>query len=320
MALPLSSISLLAILAGITLVAWFIFGGPIFQVGPDEEGVVQTFGKHISSVGPGLHFKWPWPVQKAQMPKVTEVKRIEIGFRTIHQGPPAIYQDASNNMDMLREAQMLTGDENIVNSSMIIQYQIKNAADYLFNVKDQEETLRDLAEACERQVIGDRPIDDVLTIGKTEIQVSIAEKIQELADKYSLGIRVIAVQLQDVQPPQQVAQAFKDVATAKEDKSRLINAALGYRNEKLPKARGEVAKVLRESEAYKQARIARAQGDAARFSALYEEYVKAPEVTHERLYLETMRKVLPRASKVIIDEKAGVLNINDLTQLLKKNP
>jgi membrane protease subunit HflK len=303
------------IVAALLLLVWFVFGGPVYVVGPDEEGVIQTFGRYTSSASPGLHFKLPWPIQTVKLPKVTEVKRLEIGFRTVSQGPPAVYRDANNDPRMLREAQMLTGDENVVNNSMIVQYKILDAVAYLFNVKSQEDTLHDLAEAAERQIVGNRPIDDTLTVGKTEIQLEIAEKIQVMADLYGLGVQIIAVQLQDVQPPREVANAFKDVATAKEDRNRIINTSRGYQNEKIPKARGEAAQLLRQAEAYERERVARAEGDAARFLALAEEYKKAPAITKQRLYLETMRSVLPRFRKVIVDEHASIINLNQLGAL-----
>ncbi len=295
------------------ILVWFIFGGPFYIVDADEEGIIQTFGRYTSSTSPGLHFKFPWPIQTVKLPKVTQVKRIEVGFRTVSQGPPAVYRDAGNDPRMLKEAQMLTGDENVVNSSMIVQYRIRNPVAYLFNVRDPTQTLHHLAEAAERQVVGNRPIDDTLTVGKTEIQIEIQEKIQSLADLYDIGVQIIAVQLQDVQPPREVANAFKDVATAKEDRNRIINTARGYQNEKIPQARGEAAKLLREAEGYERERVARAEGDVSRFLALAKEYEKARSITRERLYLETMKAVLPRFKKVIVDEEASIVNLNQLT-------
>jgi membrane protease subunit HflK len=311
--LNISPTAAAAVILGLLLIVWLIFGGPIYVVGPDEEGVVQTFGKYTSSTSPGLHFKFPWPIQTVSLPKVTEVKRLEVGFRTITLGPPAKYRDASNSEGMLREAQMLTGDENVVNSSMIVQYKIRDAVEFLFNVKAPEELLHDLAEASERQIIGNRPIDDALTIGKTDIQLEIADKMQEMADVYGVGVQIIAVQLQDVKAPKQVAAAFTDVATAKEDLNQIVNTARGYQNEQIPKARGQAAKLLREAEAYELERVAKAEGDVARFLALAEEYQKAPSITKERLYLETMKSVLPRFRKVIVDEEASIVNLNQLT-------
>jgi len=301
-------------LAGLVLLLllWFIFGGPIYIVGPDEEGVIQTFGKYTSSNPPGLHFKFPWPIQVVKLPKVTEVKRLELGFETVSQGTPAVYRDADNDPQMLKEAQMLTGDENVVNNSMIVQYKIRDSIAYLFNIEDPEGTLHDLAEAAERQVVGNRPIDDTLTGGKMEIQLEIAEKMQAMADLYGVGVQIIAVQLQAVQPPREVADAFKDVAAAKEDRSRIINISRGYQNEEIPKARGNAAKLLREAEGYERERVAKAEGDASRFLALAQEYKKAPSITKERLYLETMKSVLPRFRKVIVDEHANIVNLNQL--------
>ena len=301
-----------AIVIALLLLAWLIFGGPVYMVGPDEEGVVQTFGKYSYSTSPGLHFKLPWPIQTVKLPRVTEVKRLEIGFRTITLGPPARYHDVTNDARMLKEAQMLTGDENVINSSMIVQFKIRDAVAYLFNVKNPDATIHDLAEAAERQIIGNRPIDDVLTVGKTEIQLEIAEKIQAMADLYGIGVYIIAAQLQDVKAPREVAAAFTDVATAKEDRNRIINTSRGYQNEQIPKARGQAAQLLRQAEGYERERIARSEGDVARFLALAKEYKKAPSITKERLYLETMKSVLPRFNKVIVDEEASIINLNQL--------
>jgi membrane protease subunit HflK len=268
----------------VLLLIWFFAGGPIYKVDTDEEGVIQTFGKYSSSTGSGIHLKFPWPVQSVTKPKVAKVLRIEVGFRTINQGPPPEYIDASNNREMLREAQMLTGDENIVNSSLVLQYKIRNAPDYLFNVRNQERTLRDVIEAVSRQVLGNRPIDDALTDKKPEIQQEISEGIQKVADLYGLGIEVRSLQLQDVNPPEEVAQAFKDVATAKEDRARLVNEAKGYQNEKIPVARGNAAKLIR-----------------------------APSITWKRMYFEAMADVLPSIKKVVVDSEASIINLNDIS-------
>ena len=296
----------------VVLVLFLAYGRPVFRVNQDERGIITTFGKFTEDVGPGLHIKLPAPIQRVYKPKVQETKRIEVGFRTVSVGPPAVYRDPTNNAQMRQEAEMLTGDENIVSSSLIVQFRIKDAAAYLFNVPFPEATLHDLSQSVERQVVGDRPIDHVLITGKTEIQVDIQSRLQELADLYGLGLHIVTVKLQSVQPPQEVAAAFKDVATAKEDKSRIINLARGYANEEIPKARGEAARLMREAEGYRKTRTAQAQGDVARFLALAEEFAKAPEVTRQRLYLETMQMVLPRVRKTILDKDSGVLNLNDL--------
>lgn len=306
-------------LAGLILVlifgVWLISGGPYYIVDPDEEGVVKTFGKYTKSTGPGFHLKFPWPIQTVETPKVTEVKRLEVGMRTL---PSGMVLDFRNSREMLQEAQMLTGDENIVNADMIIQYKIKDAKHYLYNLRDPIGTLRHIGEASMRLVIGDHSIDDALINRRIEMQEEIKILAQEIADMYQIGVQIVQVQLQDVYPPQQVERAFKDVATAREDKERMINEARGYANEKIPRAQGEAARVLREAESYAKERIARAKGDVSRFNSIAEEYDKAPEVTRERYYQETMQQVLSRVDKVIVDEKVGLIGHTDLGNLMKE--
>jgi membrane protease subunit HflK len=208
---------------------------------------------------------------------------------------------------------MLTGDLNIVSSEFIVQYRIKNAEEYLFNAKDVETVLRDAAEAAKRQVVGDKVIDYVLTVGKAEIQEEVRTLLQEIMDNYKAGIHIVAVQLQDVEPPKPVIGAFKDVASAKEDKDKFINQAEAYRNEVIPRAQGEAQKLLNEAQAYKEEKINRAKGEADRFTKILEESKKAEDVTRKRLYLETMESVLSGMDKFIIDSKNNSsLNILEL--------
>lgn len=270
---------------------WAISG--FYIVEADEQGVVRRFGEMVRVTQPGINYHLPWPIEKVDTPKVTEVRRLEIGFRTIDPGPPARYRKVAY------ESHMLTGDENIVDCELIVQYRIMDAANYLFNVRGQEETVRDAGESALRQVIGKHHIDEALTTGKSEIQQETKDLLQRILDKYEVGLLVVAVQLQDVHPPQEVIQAFKDVASAKEDKNKLINLAQGYRNDVIPKARGESEKVLREAEAYKEERINRSEGDIQRFQKVLTEYRKAKQVTARRMYLETMEKVLPKVKKVV---------------------
>jgi membrane protease subunit HflK len=278
-----------------------------YIVDADEQGVVKRFGKYNRTEKPGIHFKLPWPIESVQKPKVTQVKRIEIGFRTIDPGPPASYREVPE------ESLMLTGDLNIVSSEFIVQYRIKDAEEYLFNVKDVETVLRDAAEAAKRQVIGDKEIDYVLTVGKAEIQEEVRGLLQEIMDSYKAGIHIVAVQLQDVEPPKPVIGAFKDVASAKEDRDKFINQAEAYRNEVVPRAQGEAQKLLNEAEAYKAEKINRAKGEADRFIKILEEAKKAEDVTRKRLYLETMESVLSGMDKFIIDSKnSSSLNILEL--------
>lgn len=293
---PLLTMGALPIL-GIALVLWLLTG--IYVVGPDEVGVVQTFGKYSRAGQSGLNYHFPYPIETVKTPKVTEVKRIEIGFRSVGKNQ---YQTVE------RESLMLTGDENIVDAEMIVQYKIKDPEAYLFNFIKPELTVREASEASLRTVVGRHNIDEALTSGKFMIQEETKELVQSILDKYKTGIIVVAVQLQDVSPPQQVIAAFKDVASAKEDKNKMVNQAEGYRNDLIPKARGEAQSMIREAEGYKKARIARAEGDIAKFSAVLKEYRKAKGVTETRMYLETMEEILPKIEKIIIpDAKSGNL-------------
>ena len=293
---PLLTMGALPIL-GIALVLWLLTG--IYVVGPDEVGVVQTFGKYSRAGQSGLNYHFPYPIETVKTPKVPEVKRIEIGFRSVGKNQ---YQTVE------RESLMLTGDENIVDAEMIVQYKIKDPEAYSFNFIKPELTVREASEASLRTVVGRHNIDEALTSGKFMIQEETKELVQSILDKYKTGIIVVAVQLQDVSPPQQVIAAFKDVASAKEDKNKMVNQAEGYRNDLIPKARGEAQSMIREAEGYKKARLARAEGDVAKFSAVLKEYRKAKGVTETRMYLETMEEILPKIEKIIIpDAKSGNL-------------
>lgn len=299
------------ILLGVALLVWLLAGGPFYTVGPEEEGVVLTLGKHTSTVGPGFHLKLPWPIQRVYTPAVNVVRRIEVGFRTIPDTDPPRFR-GFDDPEMLNEAQMLTGDENIVNCSAIIQYRISDASAYLFNVRNQEETLRDIAEASIRLVVGDNAIDAVLTTGKVEIMGRIRDLVQEVSEDYGMGIIVVAVQIMDVQPPEQVSAAFKDVATAREDMQSYINQAEGYRNEKIPNARADSISTVNSALGYRARRVNKAIGDANRFLAVAAEYAKSPEVTAVRLQLEALGEVLDSASVTVVDASAGALTHYDL--------
>ncbi|MBP8718770.1 MAG: FtsH protease activity modulator HflK [Candidatus Atribacteria bacterium] len=294
----------------ILLIVILYLASGIYIVQPNEQGVIRRFGKFTRIDSPGLHYHLPFPFETAVTPSVTEVKRIEIGFRTARGG----------YLEVPEEALMLTGDENIVSAESIVQYRIKNAADYLFNIIDPELTVRNAAEAALRKVIGSRKIDDALTEGKYEIQEETKLLIQEILDEYQSGILVIAVQLQDVNPPEEVSAAFKDVASAKEDKSKFINEAEGYRNDVIPKARGEAAKIVKEAEGYKIERVRKAEGDVAKFNQILAEYQNGKEVTRNRLYIETMESVLPHMKKYILEEKENnILKILPLNEPYAKD-
>ncbi len=294
------------IVVAVILLIWFLVGGPFYTVNPEEEGVVLTFGRHTSTVEPGFHLKLPWPIQRVYTPKVDVVQRIEIGFRTIQGTDPPQYR-GFDEPDMLSEGQILTGDENIINLSAIVQYRIKDSKAYLFNVRDQVSTLRDISEASIRLVVGDNAVDAVLTTGKVEIADRIHQLVQEMADDYGLGVTIVAVQLMDVQPPTQVADAFKDVATAREDMQAYINDAEGYRNEQLPEARADSISQVNQAMGYMARRTNRARGDTRRFTAVAAEYARSPGVTATRLHLEALTAVLDTAEVVVVDGDAGAL-------------
>ena len=294
-------------LVGIALVLWMLTG--IYVVGPDEVGVVQTFGKYSRAAQSGLNYHFPFPIEKVSTPKVTEVKRIEIGFRTVGKNQ---YQTIA------RESLMLTGDENIVDAEMIVQYKIKDPVAYTFNFIEPELTVRQASEASLRTVVGRHNIDEALTSGKFMIQEESKELIQNILDKYNTGILVVAVQLQDVSPQEQVIAAFKDVASAKEDKNRMINQAEGYRNDIITKARGEAQAQIREAEGYKEARIARAEGDVSKFNSVLKEYRKSKEVTETRMFLETAEEILSNREKIIVPDGKEGSNLINLLNLKAK--
>ena len=300
--IPDFNFKLTPVIIGIILL-WL--GTGIYIVGPDEVGVVRTFGKFSRVVQSGLNWKFPAPIETVDTPKVTEVKRIEIGFRTLKNGQ---YRTVE------KESLMLTGDENIVDAEMIVQYKIKDPVSYLFKIVGPELTVREAAEASLRTIVGRNKIDETLTTGKFTIQEETKNQLQDILDNYNSGIHIVAVQLQDVSPPKEVIGAFKDVASAKEDKNRMINQAEGYRNDIIPKARGEGEAMIRDAEGFKQSRIKRSEGDAVKFTTILKEYRKAKSITEKRLYLETMEKVLPDIEKIIVPDKnsGNMLNLLNL--------
>ena len=302
--IPEFNFKITPVLIGV-LVVWLLTG--IYVVGPDEVGVVRTFGEFTRVTQSGLNWKFPSPIETANTPKVTEVKRIEFGFRSLKNGQ---YRTVE------KESLMLTGDENIVDAEMIVQYKIKDPVKYLFNIVEPELTVREAAEASLRTVVGRNKIDETLTTGKFTIQEETKEQVQSILDKYESGIHIVAVQLQDVSPPKEVIGAFKDVASAKEDKNRMINQAEGYRNDVIPKARGEAEAMIRDAEGFKESRIKRAEGDATKFTTILKEYNKAKSITEKRLYLETMEKVLPGIDKIIVPDKES----GNMLNLLNLNP
>jgi len=266
-----------------------------FIVAPDEEGVVKRFGDVVRTAGPGPHVKVPF-IETVLRPKVEKLHRIEIGFRTDRQGRVQV---------LPQEAQMLTDDLNIIAVEFIVQYKIKKAKDYLFRVDEIDETIEKAGEAAMREVIGKSKIDDALTTGKAQIQDHAQTLLQRIVDQYEAGVQIAAVQLKDVNPPEAVAAAFKDVQSAKEDREKMINQAQGYRNDIIPKAKGEAAQVVNQAKGYAQARVARAEGEGARFLKTLKEYEQAKDIISKRLYIETMEEVLSGIDKVVLDGKVS---------------
>ncbi len=292
--------SMMWIIAGLLLIVWII-PGTFYFVEPDEEGVVVTFGKFSRITTPGMHFKFPSPIEHASTPRVKKIRRAEIGFRTTQGG---------GIQKVPAESLMLTGDQNIVDINLVVQYKVMDSVAYLFNVKRVHKLVRSTTETVVRGIVGSRKIDEALTTGKSVIQIAAQEQIQALLNKYKSGVQIVTIQLQDVHPPEQVASAFKDVVSAREDKERMINEAQGYRNSVIPEARGQAAQIIRASEAYREEKVSMAQGDGERFNLQYKEYKKAPQITRKRLYLETMEEILPSMEKFIMgNNKQGVLPI-----------
>jgi len=283
----------------VVIIIAVLAGSGFFIVKPDEQAVVKRFGVPARVVGPGPHWHIPYPIETIDKAVVTKVHRIEIGFVTTR---------SNNFREIPEEALMLTGDENIVSIDMSLQYRISDIEKYLYKVKYVENTIKDAAESTIREVAGREKIDELLTVGKNRIQVEVHKILQGILDQYEAGVRIVAVQLQDVEPPKQVVAAFKDVASAREDMNRFINEAEAYRNEVLPRARAEAETLIQEAEAYQKEKVEKALGDVARFLDILKAYKVSPEVTKKRMYLDTMHQVLSNGQKYIFDEK--IKNVN----------
>jgi len=297
----------------ILLVAIWAFSG-LYRVLPDEQGVVLRFGKFVSTTQPGLNYHIPYPVETVLTPKVTKVHRVDIGFRAASDTGRTSGID-----DVSEESLMLTGDENIVNIDFSVFWVIKDAGKFLFKIQSPVVTVKAAAETAMREVIAKSKLQSILTEGRSKIEIETQEIAQSLLDEYESGIQITQVQTQKADPPDEVIDAFRDVQAARADMERAKNEAEAYQNDVIPRARGEAAKILQEAEAYKKQVVAAAEGEASRFVAIYNEYAKAKQVTQERMYLETMEKVLADIDKVIIDRKAGgVVPYLPLPELSKK--
>ena len=303
-------ILILAILA----IVWAASG--LYRVLPDEQGVVLRFGKFVKTTQPGLNYHFPYPIETALTPKVTKVNRMDIGFRS---GADTGFS-SGGVADVPEESLMLTGDENIVNIDFSVFWVIKDAGNFLFKIQDPPATVKAAAETAMREVVAKSKLQSILTEGRSKIEIETQEIAQSLLDEYESGIQITQVQTQKADPPDEVIDAFRDVQAARADMERSKNEAEAYANDVIPRARGEAAQILQQAEAYKKQVVAAAEGEASRFLSIYTEYAKAKVVTKERMYLETMEKVLADIDKVIIDKNAGsgVIPYLPLPELGKK--
>jgi membrane protease subunit HflK len=272
----------------------------VYNVEADSVGVVVRFGRYIKEVEPGLKAKLPFGIDRVQMVPIQRQLKQEFGFGT---GGASNPHQFSSSSDM--EKRMVTGDLNSALVEWIVQYRISNPVEFLFRVRNAEDTLRDISESVMREVVGDRTVDEVLTIGRQEIEAEALLKMQQIASKYTVGVSIDQVQLKNVNPPEPVQCSFNEVNQAQQEKEKLINEARREYNRSIPLAMGRKDQSVQEAEGYRLRRVNEAEGDATRFKALLAEYIKAPEVTHQRIYLETMQEVLPPLrSKIIIDQDA----------------
>lgn len=298
----------LGLIAGLAAVAWLASG--IYKVQPDEQGVVMRFGQWTDTTGPGLHYHLPWPVETLVLPKVTQIKQIRLA--NLYDGLPAGSTDP-------RAKQMLTGDENIVEADCAVFWRIKDAGQFLFKVKNPETSLQIAAESALREAVSRTPIQAVMSNRRQQVADMTRTLLQQWLDEEQAGIWVTQVQLQRVDPPAAVIDAFNDVQRARADQERARNEAQAYSNDVLPKARGEADRILQEANAYKSQVVNLAQGEARRFDAVYRSYAQAKDVTAWRLYLESMDEVLKKASKVIVDSSGkGVAGVVPFMQLQEK--
>lgn len=284
----------------------------VFQVGAEEVGVITRFGQYVRTVESGLNIKAPFIEQVYKVP-VERQQKVEFGFRTTEPGVRTEYTRAGKEDESL----MLTGDLNLADVEWVVQYRISDPYNYLFKVRNPESTLRDISESAMRQIVGDRTVNEVLTTGRTEIGSKLQQLIQEICNEYSMGVRIDQVVLQDVNPPEPVKGAFNAVNQAQQEKETLINQAKSEYNKVIPRAAGQAQETIQKAEGYAMERVNLAQGEVARFNDLYREYLKAPQVTQRRIYLETMAQILPKMGNTIITDQEGN-NVLPLLQMQMK--
>jgi len=291
----------LGALALVVLVAVLIWSS-WFTVQPEETGVVQRFGAVVRTVGPGLHFKLPYGVETVRLVPTARVLKEEFGFRTV--ATPAGQRTQYADKAFKDVSLMLTGDLNVIDVQWIVQYRIEDPIQFLFRVRNTRQTIRDIAEAVMRRVVGNRLGSDVLTVGRVAVSTEVKEEMQKILTEYETGVRLVTVELQDVTPPDTVKPAFNEVNEARQDREKTINQAQEQANREIPKARGEATRTVTEAEGYAIERVNRATGEAARFRAVLDEYQRAPEVTRRRLYLEAMTTILPEVKALYIVDGA----------------
>ncbi len=301
----LKNIRSVALMLIVAFIAWTAF----FTVDPEEVGVIVRFGKYVRTVEPGLNYKIPL-VESVYKVAVERQQKMEFGFRTTRAGVKSSYSSKGS----IEESLMLTGDLNLADVEWVVQYRIDNPYNYLFKVRNPEVTLRDVSESAMRQIVGDRTVNEVLTVGRAEISAKLQDLMQQICREYSIGVKIEQVVLQDVNPPEPVKAAFNAVNEAQQEKETLINQAKAEYNKVIPKAAGQAKETIQMAEGYATERVNNAKGDVARFNALYDEYVKAPEVTRRRIYLETMETVVPRLGQKIITDQNGS-NVLPLLQM-----
>ena len=302
------------VITALILLLWLASG--LYVVGPGERGVVLLFREATDQTEPGLRYRLPWPVQGHEIVDIAQVRRAEVGFRTVA-AEPLSHDARANTRTVPQEALMLTGDENIVELQFFVQYRVQDPIKFLFGADDPEEILHTSAEVALRSVVGRNTIDYTMTDGRVEVQEQAKGALQELLDAYQTGLLVSEARLLVVDPPSEVRDAFHDVVRALEDRDRLVKEADGYREGVVPNARGEAAQMVQQAEGYKAQRVIRAQGDAERFLKIVAEYDKAKAITRDRLYLESMERIMPTMEKFILGsgERGGVLPLLPLKGL-----
>ena len=278
-----------AAVVGVGFLLWILSG--IYVVQPNEQGVVTTFGAYSRSASPGLRYHLPAPIERVEKVPVTSLNRVDVG--------------GAQNADVPEESLMLTGDENIVNLDFSVTWRVADASKYLFTLRDPDSAVKAVAESAMREVVGKTPLQSILTTGRGQVQVQVADLMQRTLDSWNGGISVVEVQIRSANPPQEAVAAFRDVQSAQQDAASAVNEANTYRNRVINEAKGDAARIVQSAQGYREQAVREAKGEAARFNQIYTEYSRAPGVTRDRLYLETMQRVLAKSNKVIVDSKGA---------------